>query len=56
MIYIEDKLSNQFLYVNQNHIIHVSECGAIEIYEVYLTNGKKLLIDRDDLNKILEEM
>lgn len=62
MIHIYDQLSNKFLYVNQNHIIHVSdflhvsEFGAIEMYKVYLTNGKELLIDRDGLNRILEEM
>ena len=56
MIYIYDRLSEQFLYVNQNHIIHASQWGAIGIYEVYLTNGKELLIDSDDFDKILKEM
>ena len=56
MIYIYDELSNQFLYVNKNHIIHASEWGAIGIYYVYLTNGTKLRINRDDLDKILKEM
>ena len=66
MIYIYDRLSNQFLYVNQNHIIHASEWVGnkwignkwigTEIYKVYLTNGRKLLIDRDDFNRILKEM
>ena len=56
MIYIYDRLSNKFLYVNKNHIIHASEWVGAEIYTVYLTNGTKLLIDDDDLNKILKEM
>ena len=56
MIYIYDELSNQFLYVNKNHIIHASEWGAIGIYYVYLTNGRKLFIDDCDFNKILKEM
>ena len=56
MIYIYDSLSNKFLYVNKNHIIHASEWGAIGIYEVYLTNGKELLIDDYYFNKILKEM
>ena len=58
MIYIYDRFSNKFLYVNKNHIIYASELVGTEtcIYKVYLTNGKELLIDRDDLNRILEEM
>lgn len=55
MIYIYDRLSNQFLYVNQNHITHVSEWRSTEKYKVYLTNGRKLLIDDYDFNKILKE-
>lgn len=55
MIYIYDRLSNQFLYVNKNHIILSSEWIGTEIY-IYLTNGRKLLIDRDDFNRILEEL
>lgn len=55
MIYIYDRLSEQFLYVNQNHIIHTSEWIGTEIY-IHLTNGKKLLIDCDDFNRILKEM
>ena len=56
MIYIYDRFSNKFLYVNKNHIIHASEWVGAEIYTVYLTNGIKLLIDDGDLNKILKEM
>ena len=56
MIYIYDRLSNKFLYVNKNHIIHASEWVGTEIYKVYLTNGKKLLVDDYDFNKILKEM
>ena len=56
MIYIYDRLSKKFLYVNKNHIIHASEWVGAEIYTVYLTNGIKLLIDDDDFNKILKEM
>ena len=55
MIYIYDRLSNQYLYVNKNHIIHASEWIGTEIYKVYLTNGRKLLIDRDEFNRILKE-
>lgn len=55
MIYIYDSLSDQFLYVNQNHIIHTSEWIGTKIY-IYLTNGKKLLIDDYYFNKILKEM
>ena len=54
MIYIYDRLSNQFLYVNKNHIIHASKGKGTEIYKVYLTNGKKLLIDDYDFNKMLK--
>lgn len=54
MVYIYDRLSEQFLYVNQNHIIHTSEWIGTKIY-IHLTNGKKLLIDRDDFNRILKE-
>ena len=58
MIYIYDRFSNKFLYVNKNHIIYASELVGTEvhIYKVHLTNGKKLLIDDDDFNKILKEM
>ena len=58
MIYIYDRLSKKFLYVNKNHIIHASEWVGTEtcIYKVYLTNGRKLLIDENDFNKILKEM
>ena len=58
MIYIYDRLSNKFLYVNKNHIIYASEWAGTEIhiYKVYLTNGRKLLIDDHDFNKILKEM
>ena len=58
MIYIYDRFSNKFLYVNKNHIIYASECVGTEIciYKVYLTNGRKLFIDDDDFNKILKEM
>ena len=56
MIYIYDRLSNKFLYVNKNHIIYASEWVGAEIYKVYLTNGRKLLIDDCDFNKILKEM
>lgn len=55
MIYIYDRLSGQFLYVNQNHITHTSEWIDNKIY-VHLTNGKKLIIDRHDFNRILKEM
>lgn len=56
MIYIYDRLSNQFLYVNKNHIIYASEWGSTEIYKVYLTNGRKLLIDSYDFHKFLKEL
>ena len=58
MIYIYDRFSNKFLYVNKNHIIYASEWVGAEnhIYKVYLTNGRKLLIDDCDFNKILKEM
>lgn len=56
MIYIYDRLSNKFLYVNKNHIIYASERVGTEIYKVYLTNGRKLLLDRYELNRILKEM
>ena len=58
MIYIYDRFSNKFLYVNKNHIIYASECVGTEIciYKVHLTNGRKLFIDDDDFNKILKEM
>ena len=58
MIYIYDRLSKKFLYVNKNHIIHDSEWVGTEtcIYKVYLTNGRKLFIDDCDFNKILKEM
>ena len=58
MIYIYDRFSNKFLYVNKNHIIYASECSGTEIhiYKVHLTNGRKLFIDDDDFNKILKEM
>lgn len=55
MIYIYDRLSHQFLYVNKNHIIHASRWKDTEIYKVYLTNGGKLLIDDYDFNKILKD-
>ena len=58
MIYIYDRFSNKFLYVNKNHIIYASELGGTEIhiYKVHLTNGRKLFIDDCDFNKILKEM
>ena len=58
MIYIYDRFSNKFLYVNKNHIIYASEWPGTEIciYKVYLTNGRKLFIDDHDFNKILKEM
>lgn len=56
MIYIYDRLSNQFLYINKNHIIHASEWVGTKIYKVYLTNGRKLLVDDYYFNKILKEM
>ena len=58
MIYIYDRFSNKFLYVNKNHIIYASELVGTEIhiYKVYLTNERKLFIDDDDFNKILKEM
>lgn len=61
MIYIYDRLSDQFLYVNKNHIIHASEWIGnkwigTEIYKVYLTNGRKLLVDDYYFNKILKEL
>ena len=56
MIYIYDRLSKKFLYVNKNHIIHASECVGTENYKVLLTNERKLLIDDYDFNKILKEM
>ena len=58
MIYIYDRFSNKFLYVNKNHIIHASELVGTEIciYKVHLTNGRKLFIDDCDFNKILKEM
>ena len=58
MIYIYDRLSNKFLYVNKKHIIYASEWVGTEIciYKVYLTNGRKLFIDEYDFNKILKEM
>ena len=56
MIYIYDRLSKKFLYVNKNYIIYASEWEGTEIYTVYLTNGRKLLIDDYDFNKILKEM
>ena len=56
MIYIYDRLSNKFLYVNKNHIIYASERVGTDIYKVYLTNGRKLLIDDYDFDKILKEM
>ena len=58
MIYIYDRFSNKFLYVNKNHIIYASELSGTEtcIYKVYLTNGRKLFIDDHDFNKILKEM
>ena len=58
MIYIYDRFSNKFLYVNKNRIIYASEWVGTEIciYKVYLTNGRKLFIDDHDFNKILKEM
>ena len=58
MIYIYDRFSNKFLYVNKNHIIYASEWVGTEtcIYKVHLTNGRKLFIDDYDFNKILKEM
>ena len=58
MIYIYDRFSNKFLYVNKNHVIYASELAGTEIhiYKVHLTNGRKLFIDDDDFNKILKEM
>ena len=58
MIYIYDRFSNKFLYVNKNHIIYASELVGTEIhiYKVHLTNGRKLFIDDHDFNKILKEM
>ena len=58
MIYIYDRLSNKFLYVNKNHVIYASELAGTEIhiYKVHLTNGRKLFIDDDDFDKILKEM
>lgn len=71
MIYIYDRLSDQFLYVNKNHITHASEWVGnkwvgnkwignkwigTEIYKVYLTNGRKLLVDDYYFNKILKEL
>ena len=56
MIYIYDRFSNKFLYVNKNHIIYASELVGTENYKVLLTNERKLLIDDDDFNKILKEM
>ena len=58
MIYIYDRFSNKFLYVNKNHIIYASELVGTEIhiYKVHLTNGRKLFIDDCDFNKILKEM
>ena len=58
MIYIYDRFSNKFLYVNKNHIIYASELAGTEIniYKVHLTNGRKLFIDDDDFKKILKEM
>ena len=58
MIYIYDRFSNKFLYVNKNHVIYASELAGAEIhiYKVHLTNGRKLFIDDDDFNKILKEM
>ena len=56
MIYIYDRLSKKFLYVNKNYIIYASEWEGTEIYTVYLTNGRKFLIDDYDFNKILKEM
>ncbi len=55
MIYIYDRLSHQYLYVDKNYIIHASEWVGTEIYKVYLPNGRKLLIDRDDFNRILKD-
>ena len=45
-----------FYTLTKNHIIYASEWEGTEIYTVYLINGKKLLIDDDDFNKILKEM
>ena len=58
MIYIYDRLSKKFLYVNKNHIIYASELVGTEtcMYKVYLTNERKLFIDDCDFNKILKEM
>ena len=58
MIYIYDRFSNKFLYVNKNHVIYVSELAGTEnhIYKVHLTNGRKLFIDDCDFHKILKEM
>ena len=58
MIYIYDRLSKKFLYVNKNHIIYASEWSGTEthIYKVYLTHGRKLFIDDYDFNKILKDM
>ena len=56
MIYVYDRLSKKFLYVNKNHIIYASEWVGTENYTVYLINGKKLLIDDYDFDKILKEM
>ena len=55
MIYIYDRLLHQYLYVNKNYIMHASEWVGTEIYKVYLPNGRKLLIDRDEFNRILKE-
>ena len=56
MIYIYDRLSKKFLYVNKNYIIYASECVGTENYKVLLTNERKLFIDDHDFNKILKEM
>ena len=45
-----------FYTLTKNHIIYASEWVGTEIYKVYLTNGRKLLLDRDELNRILKEM
>lgn len=55
MIYIYDRLSHQYLYVDKNYIIHASEWVGTEIYKVYLPNGRKLLINRDEFNRILKD-
>lgn len=55
MIYIYDRLSSQYLYVNKDYIIHASEWVGTEIYKVYLQNGRKLLISRDDFKRILKD-